>query len=337
MTATPKEIAKRIKAGRYDQARKDLEATAENEENRFDLEFLRGHLLDSMYDREGALATYESLLDQNPDHDEATFHAALLSDLGGADEAAIDLYERCVEREPIYVNALLNLGVLYEQKGRYVDAERCFRSVLAEHPNHKRARHYLRSVEASYTMVYDEKSQRERDQRSAVLDLPITDFELSVRSRNCLRQMNIKTLGDLLRISEVELLSFKNFGETSLNEIKAMLSQKGLRIGQLTQAAAEQADTPTEVVENTVAPELSRSVSDLELSVRSRKCLQRLGITIIGDLTARTEFRSDIAGRNQTTTGHLRAFLEGAIMTESQIARGGGEAAQPDPPDSVYA
>ena len=44
--------------------------------------------------------------------------------------------------------------------------------------------------------------------------------------------MKIRTLGDLLKITEAELLSYKNFGETSLVEIKAMLSQKGLRLGQ---------------------------------------------------------------------------------------------------------
>ena len=44
--------------------------------------------------------------------------------------------------------------------------------------------------------------------------------------------MNIKSLGDLLRTTEQELLSYKNFGETSLNEIKALLAQKGLRLGQ---------------------------------------------------------------------------------------------------------
>ena len=56
---------------------------------------------------------------------------------------------------------------------------------------------------------------------------PITDFELSVRSRNCLKKMNIRSLGDLLKTTEQELLSYKNFGETSLNEIKALLDAKG--------------------------------------------------------------------------------------------------------------
>ena len=81
---------------------------------------------------------------------------------------------------------------------------------------------------------------RRGDRRSAVLDIPITDFELSVRSRNCLKKMNIRTLGDLLKTTEQELLSYKNFGETSLNEIKALLAQKGLRLGQ----AADDPRTP---------------------------------------------------------------------------------------------
>src|ERR1700730_12564982 len=81
-------------------------------------------------------------------------------------------------------------------------------------------------------MYYDEDSDRSGDRRNAVLDIPISDFELSVRSRNCLKKMNLRSLGDLLRTTESELLSYKNFGETSLNEIKALLAQKGLRLGQ---------------------------------------------------------------------------------------------------------
>src|SRR5438034_9904796 len=63
------------------------------------------------------------------------------------------------------------------------------------------------------------------------LEIPVTDFELSVRSRNCLRRMNIRTLGDLTRTTEAALLASKNFGETSLQEIKEMMSSKGLRLG----------------------------------------------------------------------------------------------------------
>jgi DNA-directed RNA polymerase subunit alpha len=148
-------------------------------------------------------------------------------------------------------------------------------------------------------MYYDDDDRRGGN-RNAVLDIPVTDFELSVRSRNCLKKMNIRTLGDLLRTSEQELLSYKNFGETSLNEIKALLGQKGLRLGQ----AAEGASTAIAVspVTGAAAPRrpsvvagdipseiLAKGVVDMELSVRSRKALQRLNINTIGELASRTE------------------------------------------------
>jgi len=182
--------------------------------------------------------------------------------------------------------------VLYEDHGEFDRAETCLMDVLADHPDHWRARHFLHSVESSFNMMYDEHTQRERERRSAVLDVPISDFELSVRSRNCLRQMNIRTLGDLLRITEAELLSYKNFGETSLNEIRAMLAQKGLKLGQATQpvepAGGSVFPRPQPVV--SVGPtHANKMVSEVEFSVRSRKALQRLGVTVLGELAQRTE------------------------------------------------
>jgi len=149
----------------------------------------------------------------------------------------------------------------------------------------------MKDVESARSMYYDEDMDRRGDRRNAVLEIPITDFELSVRSRNCLKKMNIRSLGDLLKTSEQELLSYKNFGETSLNEIKALLAQKGLRLGQNAEgggAAAVPRRAP--VVVGNVAPEvLGKSVADLELSVRSRKALQRLNINSLSELASRTE------------------------------------------------
>ena len=290
MTTTLKTLADRIRAGELDEVRQELEAIEETEENRCELMFLRGYLLELSYDREGALANYQALLDENPDHAEAVFRAAVLYDQSGADDVAVELYERCAAKSPAPANALINLAMLYEERGELEKAEAYLLDVLEERPNHHRARHFLQSVESSYTMAFDEQHQRDREQRDAVLDVPISDFELSVRARNCLRQMNIKTLGDLLRISESELLSYKNFGETSLNEIKAMLAQKGLTLGQGTPQPVEQ---PTFARPAAVPPDtranLDRPVSELELSVRSRKALQRLGITTLGELSNRSE------------------------------------------------
>ena len=292
MTATLEAIAVQIRTGRHEEAQRALEAVKPTNETRGEVMFLRGYLQELSFDREVAAKTYQTLLAQDPEHSEAAFRAAVISDLAGDEETATDLYERCAAKPPAHVNAIVNLAVLYEDDGRLQEAEALLQSVLEEYPNHHRASQFLKSVESSYHMLYDEHSQRERDRQDAVLDVPIADFELSVRSRNCLKQMNIRTLGDLLRITEPEMLAYKNFGETSLNEIKAMLIQRGLKIGQPIQPPEE----PPPVVPTfvravpSIAPiHTRRPVAELQLSVRSRKCRQRLGIATLGELMQRSE------------------------------------------------
>ena len=59
----------------------------------------------------------------------------------------------------------------------------------------------------------------------------VDELELSVRSANCLKQANIKLIGDLVQKTEAEILATKNFGRKSLNEIKEILSEMGLGLG----------------------------------------------------------------------------------------------------------
>ena len=121
------------------------------------------------------------------------------------------------------------------------------------------------------------------------MSIPIAQFELSVRSRNCLQKMGIFTLGDLCKVTEMELLNSKNFGETSLIEIREMMSNKGLMIGQF--AHQKEADEPVDT--SHLSPEeqvlLDRPISDLNLSVRARKCMTRLGLTTIGELLRKSQ------------------------------------------------
>ncbi len=63
------------------------------------------------------------------------------------------------------------------------------------------------------------------------LRLPISELELSVRSSNCLKEANIKTISDLVRKTEAELLSFRNFGKKSLTEIGDLLKAMNLGLG----------------------------------------------------------------------------------------------------------
>ncbi|MEN8136092.1 MAG: DNA-directed RNA polymerase subunit alpha [Thermodesulfobacteriota bacterium] len=63
------------------------------------------------------------------------------------------------------------------------------------------------------------------------LSRPVDDLELSVRSANCLRNANIRFIGELVQRTENEMLKTKNFGRKSLNEIKQLLSEMGLGLG----------------------------------------------------------------------------------------------------------
>jgi DNA-directed RNA polymerase subunit alpha len=242
---------------------------------------------------EKAIEFYERALNENPDHETACFNLAVLYDRRADDAKAIELYERVCTSPPVHLNALINLAVLYEDNNHYDEAHRCLDAVLKTNPNHERARMYMKDVESARSMYYDDDDRRSGT-ANRVLEIPITDFELSVRSRNCLKKMNIRSLGDLLRTTEQELLSYKNFGETSLNEIKALLAQKGLRLGQAVDgekpAGFSSAARPATVTVENVSPEImGKSVADLELSVRSRKALQRLNINTLAELASRTE------------------------------------------------
>jgi DNA-directed RNA polymerase subunit alpha len=64
-----------------------------------------------------------------------------------------------------------------------------------------------------------------------LLKMPVDELELSVRSYNCLMAANIKTIGDLVRRDEQEMLKFRNFGRKSLQELTQILQEKGLRFG----------------------------------------------------------------------------------------------------------
>jgi DNA-directed RNA polymerase subunit alpha len=65
---------------------------------------------------------------------------------------------------------------------------------------------------------------------SQVLDTPIEDLQLSVRSLNCLKRAGIRSVGELLTYSEEDIMKLKNFGQKSLDEIKDKLAERGLAL-----------------------------------------------------------------------------------------------------------
>jgi DNA-directed RNA polymerase subunit alpha len=64
-----------------------------------------------------------------------------------------------------------------------------------------------------------------------VLMTPVDELELSVRSHNCLRAANIRTIADLVRREESELLKFRNFGRKSLAELSEIIERENLKFG----------------------------------------------------------------------------------------------------------
>jgi DNA-directed RNA polymerase subunit alpha len=77
----------------------------------------------------------------------------------------------------------------------------------------------------------DEEADEEERKIRAILDTPIEELELSVRSSNCLKNANIRTIGDLTQKTEEEISKTRNFGKKSLQEIKDKLKEWGLKLG----------------------------------------------------------------------------------------------------------
>jgi DNA-directed RNA polymerase subunit alpha len=257
------------------------------------------------------------------DDPNVTFKLAYLLDLLGEENEAVALYTELTSCRKPHLNALVNLAVICEDRGELGRAERLLRQVVETDPNHARGRLFLKDVMASKDMQVETEASFVGPS-SAILDTPVTDFELSVRARNCLKKMQIRTLGDLLKITEAELLSYKNFGEQSLVEIKAMLSQKGLRLGQGLEAGTR-GGIRKDILEElkAVVPEavLNKPISSLELSVRARKALQLLNIATIGELASRTEAElMGVKNFGATSLHEIRERLSQHGLTLRQLA-----------------
>jgi DNA-directed RNA polymerase alpha subunit len=133
----------------------------------------------------------------------------------------------------------------------------------------------------------------------SVLETGVEALSLSVRAGNCFRRSSIVTIGDLVRKSEAELLKLRNFGITSLREVEAELSRMGLRLGMEVAkqndggGAAESSETPADVagvqdrrchLTGETFGKLSLRVDEMQLSVRTERCLRSASICHVGEL-----------------------------------------------------
>lgn len=281
------------------------------DEGKADSAFAEGCQQEASGDRAAALESFQAAVDlgAKPEH---MHRLAYLLDLVGRDDEAMDVYDQAIRTGTPRIQTLVNLGVLYEDHGDYAKAEYVLKQVIDSEPNHARANLFLKDVLASTGMFIEDEAEVGTTGHDAILDIPVTDFELSVRARNCLKKMQIRTLRDLVRVTEAELNSYKNVGDTTVTEIKQMLSSKGLRLGQDMSGAPR---LRTEDIEEFVARGISEQtlgmpIAVLNLSVRSRKALQMLGIHSLGELAARTEAELlGVKNFGQTSLDEIREKL----------------------------
>ncbi len=286
------------RGGKVDEAKSILEKLEATAGTTAEFYYQKGSLLAADGELIAAAVELEKALNLDKTHNAALFETAYINDLLGNDDVAVDYYSRCTKLPPVPLAAWINLGVLYEDRMQFRDAENCYRQVLNFDKSHPRATLFFKDCLASRGMYIDESLEKQNDIIRRQMEIPVTDFELSVRSRNCLRKMNIRTLGDLTRTTEAALLASKNFGETSLSEIKEMMTSKNLRLGMALEAGLQGSGgagaagvTFHDPVED-LSPEdkamLAKPINDLNLSVRARKCLSKLGINTLGELLIHT-------------------------------------------------
>ena len=298
-------------SGEVAQAESLLRSVVTEGARRAEYSYQMGCILSDRGDTYGAVEYFERAIDMDPRHSRALFRLAVENASRGNDAEAIHLYERSLSRPPIHLGALINLGLMYEDDQNYPAAAFCFRRVLEVDPANERAGMYLKDIQAVGEMYYDEDSAREAARLETLLARPISDFELSVRSRNCLQAINVNSLGDLTRISEDDLLNGRNFGETSLKEVRDLMAAHGLHIGQNIVAGRFQEPL---LVPASLSPQeqavVSMPLSSLNLSVRARKCISRLGLTTVGELIQKTPDEL-LSNRNfgVTSLNEIRAKL----------------------------
>ena len=279
------------RGGNPDEARKMLDSLEKSGSSSAEYHYQRGSLLAAEGELVQASAELERAIELDRHHTNALFELAYINDLHGNDEVALDFYKDCIKRPPVPLAALINLGVLYEDRMNFRRPRSATGRSWRHDRTHPRASLFFKDCRASRDMFYDETVEKDIAIKRQLMEIPVTDFELSVRSRNCLRKMNIRTLGDLTRTTEAALLASKNFGETSLSEIKEMMTSKNLWLGMALEGGGQVSSSTHEEPESLSAEDramLAKPIGDLNLSVRARKCMTKLGINTMGELLIHT-------------------------------------------------
>jgi len=257
--------------------------------------FISSYVAELEGEYQKALDGYRDSVEEN--HEllgQAIFRLARLYDMRGFDEEALGAYRQIETLGFSFEEAFVNMGVILEDRQEFSEAITYYEKALKVNPQNKRALLYHEDAEASLNMHYDEKKRKQDLKTVEILNIPISDFELSVRSRNCLSKMGIFTLKHLITKTETELMGYKNFGETSLKEIRAMLAKKGLHLGM---TRVDEAPLAERIKMNAQLysqekhyqlDELDTPIENLDLSYRTKSALHKMGFESLRDITMRT-------------------------------------------------
>lgn len=285
-------IDAKIKKGDLEEALEILQKSSKEFREEVDLYYYTGLCLEYLGRYQEADSAYKQALRISPSHPPTLFRQAYNADLRGEDERALELYEKLRSLRPPHLNTLINLGLLYEDKEDYQKAVDCYQLVLKYHDaHHPRVRLYLKDTYASMNMYYDEELKQRERQLNRLLQTPLSDFQVSARSRDCLKRLKINTLGDLAKKTEKDLLKTDNFGLTSLAEMKELLGRHGLSLAPdkmlVSPGPTLKIAAPSDAAK--LSDVLNKLVAEFEWSARNRKTLEQLKIYTIGDLIKKTE------------------------------------------------
>ena len=274
------------RAGNVEEAEEICDAHEESHPDSPDILCCRGKVAEARGEYGEAVDLYEECLEKDSEHREALFRLAHNCDLNGQDDRAIELYNRCAAIKPTCVGALLNLGILYEDRKEYEDARDCYRRVLAIDPTHSQAQLYLKDVESAMEEEILEDEQRRQSRRQRAMETSVDEFQLSTETRKGLERLGIRTLGDLAAITEKQLKQAGNLEDENLQELRELMARNDLSVGE----AAGLSGVNRRLSGSQVDPgKLDLPIDSLNLSTRSRRCMEKLEISTVGELIGHTE------------------------------------------------
>jgi len=162
------------------------------------------------------------------------------------------------------------------------EAFKCANKILIQHQLFLLKGKIIEEEEAA---IGEEKA----GEKGELLSKEITDFDLSVRTSNCLNAANIKTLGDLAQKTREEMLQTKNFGKKCLQELEDLLGSMNLSFGSEEESGGKVPEEKGGGKEEAPGDLLNKKIADFDLSVRTSNCLDSTNLKVLGDLTQKTE------------------------------------------------